>query len=76
MLNLALAPSSVLNGTLVENRTFIFKDECADLSFNKCPTYTHGGASSKFSTNSHKASNNGDFIGRLAIAAVLLYIKK
>ncbi len=23
-------------------------------SFNKCPTYTHDGASAKFSTNSHE----------------------
>ncbi len=38
------------NGTLVEDR---FKGECAHFSFNKCPIYTQGGASAKFSTISH-----------------------
>jgi hypothetical protein len=31
-----------------------FKGECAHFVFNKCPIYTHDGASAKFSTNSHE----------------------
>ncbi len=31
-----------------------FKGECAHFSHNKCPIYTHDGASAKFSTNSHE----------------------
>jgi hypothetical protein len=31
-----------------------FKGECEHFSFNKCPLYTHDGASAKFSTNSHE----------------------
>jgi hypothetical protein len=36
----------------------IFMGECAHFSFNKCPIYTHDGASAKFSTNSHATDNS------------------
>jgi hypothetical protein len=35
-----------------------FKDECELFRFNKCPTYTHDGASAKYSTNSHETDNS------------------
>ncbi len=41
-------------GTLVEDKMLRFKDECAHLSFSKCPIYTHEGASTKFSTKSNE----------------------
>ncbi len=47
-----------VNGTLVEDKMRRFKGECAHFSFNKCPIYTHDGASAKFSTNSHKTDNS------------------
>ncbi len=47
-----------VNGTLVEDKMRRFKGECAHLSFNKCPIYTHGSASAKFSTNSHETDNS------------------
>jgi hypothetical protein len=31
-----------------------FKGKRPHFSFNKCPIYTHDGASAKFSTNSHE----------------------
>jgi hypothetical protein len=40
--------------TLVEDKMRRFKSDCAHFSFNKCPIYTHDGASAKFSTNSHE----------------------
>jgi hypothetical protein len=46
------------NGTLVEDKIRRFKGECAHFSFNKCPIYTHDGASAKFSTNSHETDNS------------------
>ncbi len=49
MLNLAFAPSLGLNGTLVEDKMRTFLGECEHFSFNKCPIYTHDGASAKFS---------------------------
>jgi hypothetical protein len=33
-----------VNGTLVEDKMRRFKSECAQLSFNKCPIYTHDDA--------------------------------
>jgi hypothetical protein len=36
----------------------VFKGECAQLSFNLCPIYTHDGASAKFSTNSEETDNS------------------
>jgi hypothetical protein len=47
-----------VNGTLVEDKMRYFQDECAQFSFNKCPIYTHDGASAKFSTNSHEIVNS------------------
>ncbi len=47
-----------VNGTLVEDKMRRFKGECAHFSFNKCPIYTHDGASAKFSTNSHETDNS------------------
>jgi hypothetical protein len=35
-----------------------FKGECEHYSFNKCPIYTHDGASAKFSTNSQEMDNS------------------
>ncbi len=43
-----------VNGTLVEDKMRRFKGEWGQFSFNKCPFYTHDGASAKFSTNSHE----------------------
>ncbi len=47
-----------VNGTLVENKMRRFKGECEHFSFNKCPIYTHDGASAKFNTNSHETDNS------------------
>jgi hypothetical protein len=46
-----------VNGTLVEDKMRRIKEECAQFSFNKCPVYTHDGASAKF-TNSHETDNS------------------
>ncbi len=35
-----------------------FKGECAQFIFNRCPIYTHDGASAKFSTNSQETDNS------------------
>jgi hypothetical protein len=35
-----------------------FKGECENFRFNKCPIYTHDGASAKFSTNSQEMDNS------------------
>jgi hypothetical protein len=43
-----------VNATLVEDKMRTFKGECAQFRFNKCPIYTHDGASAKFSTNSQE----------------------
>ncbi len=47
-----------VKGTLVEDKMRRFKSECAHFSLNKCPNYTHDGASAKFSTNSHETDNS------------------
>jgi hypothetical protein len=47
-----------VNETLVEDKMRRFKGECAHFSFNKCPIYTHDGASAKFITNSHETDNS------------------
>ena len=47
-----------VNGTLVEDKMRRIKGECAHFSFNKCPIYSHDGASAKFSTNSHETDNS------------------
>jgi hypothetical protein len=43
---------------LLKIKCVIFKGECALFSFNKCPNYTHDGASAKCSTNSRKTDNS------------------
>jgi hypothetical protein len=43
-----------VNGTLVEDKMRRFRGEFSHFSLNKCPIYTHDGASDKFSTNSHE----------------------
>ncbi len=48
----------IVNGTLVEDKMRGFKGECAHFSFNKCPIYTHDGASAKFNTNSQETDNS------------------
>ncbi len=47
-----------VNGTLVEDKMLRFKGECEHFRFNKCPIYTHDGASAKFSTNSQETDNS------------------
>ncbi len=47
-----------VNGTLVEDKMRRFMGECAHFKFNKCPIYTHDGASAKFSTNSYETDNS------------------
>ncbi len=47
-----------VNGTLVEDKMRRFKVEYAHFSFNKCPIYTHDGASAEFSTNSHETDKD------------------
>ncbi len=47
-----------VNGTLFEDKMRRFQGECAHFSFNKCPIYTHDGASAKFSTNSHQTDSS------------------
>ncbi len=44
--------------TFVEDKMRRFKGECEHFSFNKCPIYTHDGASAKFNTNSHETDNS------------------
>ncbi len=46
-----------VNGTLVEDKMRRFNCECEHFRFNKCPIYTHDGASAKFSTNSQEMDN-------------------
>ncbi len=41
-------------GTLVAAKMCTFTLESTHFIFNKCPIYTHDGASAKFSTNSHE----------------------
>ncbi len=47
-----------VNGTRVEDKMRRFKGKCAQFSFNRCPIYTHDGASAKFSTNSQETDNS------------------
>ncbi len=47
-----------VNGTLDEDKLRRFKGKCPHFSFNKCPIYTHDGASAKFNTNSHGTNNS------------------
>ncbi len=43
-----------VNGTLVKAKVCVFTLESTPFIFNKCPIFTHDGASAKFSTNSHE----------------------
>jgi len=43
-----------VNETLVEVNLCTFNLESTHFIFNKCPIYTHDGASAKFSTNSQE----------------------
>jgi hypothetical protein len=54
-----------VNGTLVEDKMRRFKGECAHFSLNKCPIYTHDGASAKFSTNSYETDYSAEKSMRL-----------
>ncbi len=47
-----------VNRTLVEDKMRSLKGECEHFRFNKCPIYTHDGASAKFSTNSQGMDNS------------------
>ncbi len=47
-----------VNGKLAEDKMRRFKGESEHFSFNKCPIYTHDGASAKFSTNSQEMDNS------------------
>jgi hypothetical protein len=42
-----------------------FNGEYAHFSVNKCPNYTHDGASAKFSTNSHETDNSVSTVKQL-----------
>jgi hypothetical protein len=50
-----------VNGTLVEAKMCTFTLESTHFIFNKCPIYTHDGASGKFITNSHETDYSADF---------------
>jgi hypothetical protein len=47
-----------VKGTLVEDKMRRFKGESEHFRFNKCPIYTHVGASAKLSTNSQEMDNS------------------
>jgi hypothetical protein len=49
-----------VNGLLVEAKMCIFTLESTQFIFNKCPNYTHDGASAKFSTNSHETDYSAE----------------
>jgi hypothetical protein len=51
-----------VNGTLVQDKMRRFTGECEHFSFNKCPIYTHDGASAKFTTNTQEMDNSADEI--------------
>jgi hypothetical protein len=54
-----------VNGTLVEDKMRRFKGECEHFRINKCPIYTHDGASAKFSTNSQEMDNSGHLFTKI-----------
>jgi hypothetical protein len=60
-----------VNGTLVEDKMRRFKGECEHFRFNKCPIYTHDGASAKFSNNLQEMDNSVCQVSPLAIEMVL-----
>jgi hypothetical protein len=47
-----------VNETLVEAKMCRFTLESTNFIFNKCPIYTHDGASAKFSTNLQETDNS------------------
>ncbi len=47
-----------VNGTLVKAKLCVLTLECTYFFFNKCPIYTHDGASAKFSKNPYKTDYN------------------
>ncbi len=47
-----------VNGTHVEDKMRKIKGDCAHFSFNKCPIYTHDGASTKLGNNSLETDNS------------------
>ncbi len=47
-----------VNGTLVEDKMRRFRGECDHFRLNKCPIYTHDGASAKFRNNSQEMDNS------------------
>ncbi len=49
-----------VNGTQVEDKMRRFKGECAQFIFNRCPIYTHDGASAKFSTSSQEMDKSAE----------------
>ncbi len=49
-----------VNETLVEAKMCKFTLDSTHFIFNKCPIYTHDGASAKFSTNSHETDYSVD----------------
>ncbi len=60
-----------VNGILVEDKMRRFKGEYEHFSFNKCPIYTHDGASAKFSTNSQEMDNSVQY-NAFEILAVIM----
>ncbi len=55
-----------VKGTQVEDKMRRFKGESAKFIFNRCPIYTHDGASAKFSTNSQETDNSVENRERIA----------
>jgi hypothetical protein len=62
-----------VNRTIVEDKMRRFKDDCAHFSFNKCPIYTHDGASAKFSTSSHETDNSA--VHYTSLNFVVMFLK-
>jgi hypothetical protein len=58
-------------GTLVEDKMYTFTLESKHFIFNKCPIYTHDGASAKFSTNSHETDFSVCITGQVSVYPLL-----
>ncbi len=54
-----------VSGTIFEAKLCTFTLECTHVVFNKCPIYTHDGASAKFSTDSHEMDYSVSLLFRL-----------
>ncbi len=63
-----------VNETHVEDKMRGFKVEYAHFSFNKCPIYTHDGASAKFGTNSQETDNSVHGLLLLLLLVLLLHV--